>query len=418
MNVTNAYFRLLCLVICLFSVLGACGDNGKTSVNDLTDRIELLGNPYQSQYKNGENIYARNIWDMQSYRGAIYLGAGNSSNDGPAQNAGPVPIIKFDPVAQKFIQEGIVDDEQIDVYHVFNGVLYIPGHDPRESWELGNFYRRNNNGTWVKYRNIPGALHTYSLASFEGKLFGSLGIEDGAAVSISEDQGNTWAVIPVGRSRVYGFLNIANTLYAVKRFPSLIQWEDEMTVDEQDQYSPVYEFKAPNSFVLRKDITSENIFPNTALEDNKTTKIVRPLTVGKNSIYIGAYTHNDHQFLPFGIYIASSLVKGQVQVDKILIPDTYKPWDLRLKDSYLYVLIEDKNSGKTKIIRSPVDKLSNWNEVLQFSVPTFARSFEILNDDFYFGLGCEIKDAEHWKQTELRPETGQVIRIRNAVPKN
>ena len=419
MNKAKEYFRLLCLVIFLLSSLSACGDNNKIAVNDLTAHIERLGNPYQSRYKDGADVYARNIWDMQTYQGAIYLGAGNSSNDGPAQNAGPVPIIKFDPVTQTFIQEGAVDDEQIDVYHVINGELYTPGHDPRENWDWGNFYRRDNNGSWIKYRNIPGGLHTYSLAWYGEKLIGTLGIKDGgAAVSISEDKGKAWTVIPIGRSRVYGFLNVANKLYAVKRFPSFIQ-RNRMTDDERDQYNPVYEFTPPNNFVPRKDIIQETFFPKTTLRDSKTMKIVRPLVVGAKSVYIGAYTHNDHQFIPFGVYISTSLEEGHEQVDKIPIPDKYRAWDLLLKNGYLYVLIEDRNSDKTivKVIRSPVDKLMDWSEVLQFSAPTFARSFEAINDDFYFGLGSEIENPDHWKQIELRPETGQIIRIQHAIPK-
>ncbi len=422
-NTTKLYFRLLSLTIFLLSALSACGGNsGDSSTspvsNDLTSRIEILGNPYQSRYKDGESIYARNIWDMQSYQGAIYFGAGNSSNEGPAQNAGPVPIKKFDPATRKFIQEGIVDDEQIDVYHVANGELYTPGHDPRESWDWGNFYHRELSGGWKKYRNIRGGVHTYSLAWFKEKLFGSLGMSNGrGAVSISEDKGKTWKVIPVGRSRVYGFLTVANNLFAVKRFPSFIQW-DRMTEDERAQYNPVYEYKSPDIFVPRKDITQETFFPKTSLKDRKTMKIVRPLAVGAKSVYIGSYTHNDHQFIPFGVYIATSLEMGHVQVDKMPIPSKYRPWDLLLKDGYVYVLIEVKDSDKTvvKVIRSPVDKLTDWREVLQFSAPTFARSFEILNDDFYFGLGSEVGNPEQWRQEELNPETGQIIRIRHAVP--
>jgi hypothetical protein len=43
--------------------------------------------------------------------------------------------------------------------------------------------------------------------------------------------------------------------------------------------------------------------------------------------------------------------------------------------------------------------------VLRFQEPTFARSFEILNGDFYFGLGCDI--------SPLPAETGSILRIRN-----
>jgi len=69
MNKAKEYFRLLCLVIFLLSSLSACGDNNKIAVNDLTAHIERLGNPYQSRYKDGADVYARNIWDMQTYQG-------------------------------------------------------------------------------------------------------------------------------------------------------------------------------------------------------------------------------------------------------------------------------------------------------------------------------------------------------------
>jgi hypothetical protein len=411
------YFRLLCELVVIASALGACGNDARDPARDLTGRLERLGNPYQTRYKGGAEVYARNIWDMQAYQGSIYLGAGNSSNDGPAPNAGPVPIIKFDPETQRFIQEGWVDDEQVDVYQVIDGDLYIPGHDPRESWDWGNFYRRANDGTWSKYRNIPGGVHTYSLAWFDAKLFGALNLkDDGAGVSISKDMGNTWALVSVGRSRVYGFLNVDNKLYAVKRFPSSNQW-DKMNANRRAQYSSVFEYKSSDIFMPRKDIMPKMFFPKTSLRVDKNLKIVRPLAVGAKSVYIGAYTHNDHQSNPFGVYIATSLEEGRVQVDRIPIPDQYRPWDLLIKAAYLYMLIEDNKGDRTvvKVIRSPVDKLMKWSEVFQFSAPTFARSFEVLNDDFYFGLGCEIENPKQWRQEELSYETGQIFRIRHAV---
>jgi hypothetical protein len=247
----------------------------------------------------------------------------------------------------------------------------------------------------------------------------SLYIDSGGAVSISKDKGKSWTNIPIGRAIAFGFLNIANKLYAVKRFPSFIEW-NKMVREERDQFSPVYEYKSPDSFVLRKDLVHEEFFPKTALRDSKRMRVMRSLAVGEKSAYIGAYTHNGDHYIPFGVYVASSLEEQHVQVDKIPLPDKYRPWDLLLKDGYLYVLLEDSSSDKTlvKVIRSPVNKLMDWSEVLQFSAPAFARSFETLDDDFYFGLGCEIKNSGLWKQSELRPETGQILRIKHAVQKH
>jgi hypothetical protein len=389
------------------------------TVLDLTSRVERLGNPYQAIYKDGtEYVYARNVWDIQYYQGSIYLGAGNSSNYGPAQNAGPVSIIKYDVTAQTFSKEFVVDDEQIDIYNLLDSELYIAGHDPRESWDWGNFYRRENGGTWAKYRNIPNGIHTYSLTSYTGKIFGSVnGDNGGAVVSASADRGKTWEMIPIGLSRVYGFLTVGGALHAIKEFPSAAQWA-RMSANERILRNPVFEYILPNSFIPRADITREVFFPSTAMRTDVSSKIFRPLAVADKSVYIGAYTHNDHQSLPFGVYIASSLRGGQVQVDRMPIPTSYRPWDLLLKDGYLYVLVEVQGLNKTivKVIRSRLDKLTDWGDVFQFDAPTFARSFEVVNNDFYFGLGSEIVTPDRWQQSELRPETGEILRIQRALP--
>lgn len=406
---------------------GKVGSNAATvsitsslpTVADLTSRIEWLGNPYKASYKDGTAyVYARNVWDMQYYQGSIYLGAGNSSNYGPAQNAGPVSVIRFDMTTQTFIKEFVVDEEQIDVYNILDGELYVPGHDPTQTWDWGNLYRREIGGAWVKYRNIPNGIHTYSLTSYGGKIFGAVNVaNDGAAVSASQDRGKTWEMIPIGLSRVYGFLTVGSALHAIKEFPSAVQW-NQMTANDRIANNPIFEFVQPNSFIPRADITREIFFPNTIMRVDVPSKIFRPLAVADKGVYIGAYTHNDHQCLPFGVYIASSMKGGQVKVDRMAIPESYRPWDLLLKDGYLYVLVEVKGANKTmvKVIRSRQDKLPDWSDVFQFDAPTFARSFEAVNNDFYFALGSEIVSPEQWQQSELRPETGEILRIQIALP--
>ncbi len=136
---------------------------------------EHVGNPLLSRYPRGEAVYARNVWDLQIFDGRLYIGAGNSNNRGPAQNAGPVPIIAYDPQRHVFQREYIVDDEQIDQYYIFDGELYLPGHDPRESWELGNLYRLATGRKWRKLRTIPHAINTYALAIHNGVLYAGLG---------------------------------------------------------------------------------------------------------------------------------------------------------------------------------------------------------------------------------------------------
>lgn len=54
---------------------------------DVSSSITVLGSPFKKA------AYARNVWDMQLFGGKIYLGHGNSSNNAPSPNAGPVQSI-------------------------------------------------------------------------------------------------------------------------------------------------------------------------------------------------------------------------------------------------------------------------------------------------------------------------------------
>jgi hypothetical protein len=48
--------------------------------------------------------------------------------------------------------------------------------------------------------------------------------------------------------------------------------------------------------------------------------------------------------------------------------------------------------------------LVEWKELFHLATPAFARSIEVLNGDFYIGLGS-LKD-------DVRPETGDLLRVR------
>lgn len=376
---------------------------------------ENLGNPWAEIYPAGEQIYARNPWDLQAFNGRLYLGGGNSSNKGPTQNAGPVPILALDPDTGQVLREGQVDEEQIDRYRAFNNQLFIPGHDPTESWKLGNFYRRQEDNAWRKFRTIPEALHTYDLAWHGGRMYAGLGTKKGAAVAVSADEGASWELQRLGRNRVYTFMAVESSLYAVKGIPTAGQIAKARREKEKTLYG-VAELRTDGTFAPRPDLSEAVLFPDGFGLEERMKKIVRLVTVDNSLLYIGAYVHNDHQFLPFGLFLARSLKENRVAVQRICLPLQYRPWDILLDGEYVYLLVEQEggSGGKTavRVLRARQENLSEWEEYLHFAAPTFARSFEIIGENFYFGLGSEINDADHWQPRELKPETGTLLRVK------
>lgn len=414
------FVSLLALIACIASCDRQEKNVSDVSKYDVSKYIEHLGIPYANRYQTDDLIYARNPWDLQAYNGKLYIGAGNSSNNQPAANAGSVPIISWNPKLNKFEEEFVVDEEQINTFYVFNQELYIPGHDSTESWQYGNFYKLKSGGKWQKYRNISNAIHVYSLFVHKNFLFAGLGVSTNnkknksiAAVSISRDWGVTWENFDINGFRIYNFLKANEKLYATDMFLGE-DHENFLQKKNNFQYTPVYEFNLETGFSERSDLSDEIIFPGFKLEGfDRLFKIAKSQYWHSGTLYIGGEVHNDHHFIPFGLFYANNLELDNITVRRLKIYNGAKVWDFIIRNDVLYVLLEkkvDNNSIEISVLATK--DMQNWQSVLSFYSTTFARSFEILNDDFYFGLGSEIEDILNWNKEDISSVTGEIIRVK------
>ena len=362
----------------------------------------LLGNPYVSKYKSEEHIYARNIWDMQLYNSKIYLGAGNSSNKGPAQNAGRVYVVSLNPKTDKFSYEYKVAEEQIDTIKVYGDTLYIPGHDATQKWTFGNIYSKEDK-KWTKHRTLPKALHVYDLVVKDNKIFTAIGLNKKGAVFISDKKAKVWDKISHGSGRVYSFLEVGDELYATKTFK--IKYKNKLSVTQW--------LKDRNTFSSRYDLNVYKMFPNTFLR-KYSIKIIKPIKFKDNAFYIGAYKHNDHQNEPFGLYQAY-IKNSKLKVKKLKLESDFIPRDIIKRKDNIYILATKKINkySEIKVLKLNKNNLSEYNVIISFKYPTFARSFEKYKDCFYFGMGSEVKSSKNWKQKELKKQTGDILKVCN-----
>ncbi len=349
---------------------------------------------------------------MIGFQGKLYLGAGNSSNIGPAPNAGPVPIIAYTPETNSFDPVFMTSDEQIDTFYSHNNRLFVPGHDPKESWELGNLYLLEDGEQWQKKRTIPKAIHTYCLRFFNNKLFAGLGTAKKPNIVVSQDLGTTWDLSLFEQSgRIYNFIVVADKLYAVGRFLSS-EFSHPLKKTKGQPYPAIYEYSDNNEFILRQDISTKQLFPDTTLNPKKQYKIVQPQNLANKTLYIGSYIHNDHQFLPFGLYVADSLSKKSPSIKKAPLPDKSVPWDTYLSGEYIYILLNKPiidGIMEVSVLRS--NNLEKWEELFYFISPALVRSFALLENNFYFSIGSEITNPRFWNQNELKPETGDILKL-------
>ncbi|MBU0961785.1 MAG: hypothetical protein KKH60_09650 [Proteobacteria bacterium] len=381
--------------------------------NNASNNLEYLDNPYFRYYPDKKQIYARNIWDMIGFQGKLYLGAGNSSNQGPSPNAGPVPIIAYTPETNSFDPVFMTSDEQIDAFYLHNNRLLVPGHDPKESWALGNLYLLEDGQQWQKKRTIPNAIHTYCLCFFNNKLFAGLGAaNNGPSVAVSDDLGTSWnLLLPNHSERIYNFLVVTDKLYALGMILSP-EFTPIIESIRGKPYTAVHEYSDKGKFFPRQDINSNQLFPETLLNPKKRYKISNPQTVNDKAIYMGSYIHNDHQFIPFGLYVAESLTAKALSIKKIPLPEGALPWDIYHSGKYIYILLNKTiidDMVEVSVLRS--DNLKDWTELFYFVSPALVRSFALLENNFYFSIGSEITNSRFWNQNELKPETGDILKL-------
>jgi hypothetical protein len=365
-------------------------------------RPDIVGTPFLKRWPDGP--YARNIWTMQVFDGRLFIGAGNSSNFGPSANAGPVPVVSFD--GKSFTEEYTVNEEQIGRFNPIGNTLYVPGHDARDDWSFGNLYRRVD-GRWSKLRNLPHGIHVYDIHAYAGHLV-AVGGAYGQPLSawVSHDDAATWQpaallpnpalpdlVAPGGRAtkvldhetmvvgRFWTLFEIGSGLYASTSAPV------GRTARDGQQMVTLFRYDAARGgFEPLAAGPHASLFPGAPIKEDQVGLVERWAKLGRETVYIGGVQHNDHQWLPIGLYAATSPEKAR----QLTLPPGDQPRDLLVRGDRLYCLSARAEGGAYRIsVTRFAPGQSSGTVVLTFTAPTFARSFTVYQGRFYFGLGTE-----------------------------
>jgi len=380
---------------------------------DVTEQVQVLGNPTQKRWPSGEWIYARNPWSLKEFEGKIYVGSGNSNNPPPAANAGPVDLWALDAANGTFPEkpEYEVPDEQVDVFRILSDGLWIPGHDSKVTarndsrvkgeskyehfkrllktavtfpadWAAGNVHHKIGS-LWTTMNNIPNGIHVYDVIDFGGALFAAIATVAGGMVARSNDRGHTWEVMltkpfPYSRTRTF-FVLVDDTgprLYAATNG------------------GRIYRFDG------RSDFAEMNVRFFPAISDLKDVFVARPAEYRKQVVYIAGQKIIDHDWRPLGLFAAARADSAR----PLPLPGGALARDLLVHDDVLYALASTQPSAQsTRVHVFATRDLESFAEVCFFDAETFARSFETLNGDFYFGLGC---DPDH-----LQGQTGRILKV-------
>jgi len=408
--------RVACRAIVLALVFGTgarlvAGPPGSIAQSAVVP--QLIADPnllLQTRYPDAGgaiSVYARNPWDMQVFNGRIYFAYGNAYD-----NTGPTPIISYDPgnLATPFVTEFTTDAEQLTRYRIIGGQLVAPDHDPTEDQALGNFYRKEPAG-WVKHRTIPGGVHNEDLYSFQGRLFAAIqeGLVPGATdVQISDDNGLTWQNI-----RLTGGVFTMPTFLV----PTLFELAGNLYASSVFGVSTLWRYEGGNSFTQLSSATAEGMFPNTAKPPP--LYVERWVPFAGQMVYLGVKSDPDDplDWLPVGLYSATDVATAQ----KIALPGAGVAWDLVVSPGSgfpqtLYVLANNAISATQNVVtvyaataNGNLTSVPPLTPLFSFTLSdgSFARSFEVLNGDFYFGVGGS--------KASPPPSTGSLLRVQQSA---
>ncbi|MBO5089835.1 MAG: hypothetical protein J6C27_02860 [Clostridia bacterium] len=239
--------RISVLILIVLMLLTICGCNVKDYPYKAS--FKELGVPLSDYYTTG-GVH-RSVWDIEAYNGKVYVGGGDYD-----KNKGPVMVKYYDVAKKEWVSDGNLPDEQIERFYIFNDMLYAAGCDPKENWQYGNFYTTNGNG-WTTERVLPGGIHNFDLAFFDGKIFAGMGVAAGKfPVAVSSD-GKSFSQVPFKKEgkvlshtaeaivRVYDFFTLSGELYAYL-----------FTLDRNERRYDVYRYDG-ESFVYHSDLISQ-----------------------------------------------------------------------------------------------------------------------------------------------------------------
>ena len=351
-----------------------------------------LGNPF----KGKRAVYARNVWDMQTYKGQIYLGHGDSS-----ANSGNTPIWSLDPQTEKFTNQFLTTSEQVDEFFPIGDKLYTLDHDPTGA-ENGNLYCTEG-GPWCAEGQISSMGHAYGLTSYRDKLW--VAGASRSDWSVWNGENRAWKGVLTGKwqmeimGRVYDYsgqrtwmmLPVKGELYAMQ----------EWRADAPAAFTGFYRWNAKTGGFERSGATGAVLAAGVVSQG--VLRYKRLVTLDDGSVLtLLVEGVNDHQWNPLRLMWVRGIKAGEIAA--LALPGGAKPYDIVRRGALIYVCAWDAAKKQNVVFSLDADKVNaKPTEVLRFDAPSFARSFEESEGNFYFGLGCD--------QSPTPAQTGEIWKV-------
>lgn len=343
-----------------------------------------LGIPSRNSYSpESGGLYAL---DLIIFDDKLYVGDGDYGT-----NTGPVSVMAYNLKTEQWENTGTLPDEAVRRFKVIDGRLTVPGTDPKDDWNYGNYYVLEN-GAWRTVRTIPGGIHNLDMISFDGKLFAALDRAPGQIpLACSSDGGKTFQTVEMIKNgeplntdggewnRCLDFILLNGELYTTYFYCDVTQKNIR------------YEFYRYDTSI-GKFVYTKNILRNVK---------IRPYC-GKE-YFKSSVTFKDKVFIASGYLTVTSDMESFTEIG---FERDETVWDLYVSDGTLYVLTSFKNEDGTFDISvwstesGETDELSR-DFKLTYDIP--AVSFAVSSNEYFFSM---------YNNKDTHDKNGMIIRYR------
>ena len=329
-----------------------------------------LGIPSSERYETG--ICARSPWDMIVWDGYLYVGSGDFD-----ANSGPVNIWRMNLKTGTWESSASLPEEEIDRFCVVDGKLTVPGIDPQESWELGNYYVLED-GDWVKNRVLPDGVHTFDVTSYKGMIFAGLGVEEGKyPFVVSEDGGKTFSHVEMQRDGE----PLDTSTFEIVRVYNLFTLRDEL-----------YAFflaRTSKSGTLQIYRYQDGVFKY----DNTWSKKIKIKSISYLPILAKPIYHDKLFFTTGNLYVTEDMDT----VTDLPFPNSETVYDLVYANGKLYALcgetMEDGNV-RVSVWTNERGGDENFTESFYFEYPVAPLSLAVSGGTYYVGMANTREDND------------------------
>ncbi len=392
--------RLICLALSLLLLISAAAcskpEDFSAAFGDVTEKMENLGINNEIKWKSDdfESLVARNPYNMLSDGENVYVSCGNYDS-----NKGPVHLNTYSYQSNEATRVAVLRTEQVNELYIFDGYIFALGVDPQK-WGNGElYYSKIGSGKWntispafknnihcydmVKYKDsyffcgsnvldktVNGKNVNFSRASvfrLQGEFTGSEGMNSFEEIFITDKNGNLLEYIDDDVPRMYQFFVFKDELYAYSYGY------------DAEKYSGIYKYNYDKNF-FEYQTNLEVSFLNKLHSSNEQDRV----KIQHDFEWNGKY-----YFVAAGLYSTTDFKTYKTEQ----IPNFrgYKVRDVIFKDGYALCLAgkEVADGTYTNCVFKTED-FESYTSVLSFNSELFARSMELCEGAFYFGLGFDV----------------------------